>query len=191
MRAEILISARLLLETLGPQAITLKAVAVQAGVTHGNVTYHFGTVEALQQALITAIIQDLTTATTQAVDHLRRGEMSPRDVVDVVFDAFATGGAGRLTAWLVATGAGHHLAPLYGIIATLVAELAVGEAGRKAGGRESIGLMMALIVVPALGDALIGQGLADSLELEADAVRQGAAAGLEHLRNKRQRFPAE
>lgn len=185
MRAQAIQAARELLRAEGPQAITLKAVAIQAGVTHGNVTYHFGTVDALHTALIATIIDDLRIATTAAVAHLRRGEISARDVVDVVFDAFTVSGAGRLAAWLAATGAGHRLEPLYAIVADLVGELAEGDSGRRAGGADAIGLMMATIIIPALGNSLIGPDLEKSLGLERDAVRQFTADGLAELRGKR------
>lgn len=149
MRAQVIRAARALLQADGPQAITLKAVAAEAGVTHGNVTYHFGTVAVLHTALITAIIEDITlaTATAAAVAHLRQGEMSVRDVVDVVFDAFAVGGAGQ-----------------------------------RAGGADAIGLMMAAIVVPALGESLIGAGMEAGLGLEQGAVRQFITDGQARLR---------
>ena len=185
MRAQVIQAARALLRAEGPQAITLKAVAAEAGVTHGNVTYHFGTVAALHTALIATIIEDITSATAAAVAHLRQGEMSVRDVVDVVFDAFSAGGAGRLVAWLAATGAGHRLAPLYAIIADLVGGLAEDDAGRRAGGADAIGLMMAAIVVPALGESLIGAGLEAGLGLEQGAVRRFVTDGQARLRETR------
>ncbi|MBE0529958.1 MAG: TetR/AcrR family transcriptional regulator [Rhodospirillales bacterium] len=185
MRAHVIQAARELLQAEGPQAITLKAVAVRAGVTHGNVTYHFGTVDALHSALITSVIEDITSATTAAVAHLRQGEMSTRDVVDVVFEAFDVGGAGRLAAWLAATGADDRLAPLYAIIADLVGELAKGDAGRQAGGTSAIGLMMATVVFSALGESLIGTGLEAALGLERGSARQFTADGLTKLRESR------
>lgn len=179
--------ARELLRLEGPQAVTLTAVAARAGVTHGNVTYHFGTADALQTALIAAIITDLITATSIAVAHLRRGEMSAADVVDVIFDAFALDGAGRLAGWLAATGASHRLAPFYTMITDLVASLSEGEAGRQAGGEAAIGPMMATILVPALGEALIGGMLETTLGLEPGTIRRHTADGLARQRDQRDR----
>jgi len=184
MRAQAIEAARHLLRDSGPQAITLKAVAVRAGVAHGNVTYHFGTVDALHVALFATITEDLARAASIAGALLRRGEMSAREVVDVVFDAFAADGAGRLVAWLVATGAGHRLAPLYATVADLVGGLAEGDAGLRAGGAEAIGPMVSTVVVPALGDALIGGGLQAALGHEPNAVRQVTTDALENLRRK-------
>jgi len=189
MRDLILQEARQLAASEGPQAVTLKAVATRSGVTHGNVTYHFGTIDALHTALITAIFDDLTAATAGAVAHLRRGEMNTRDVVDVVFDAFAVAGAGRLVVWLAATGADHRLTPFYAGIAELVGALAQSEAGRHAGGADGIGLMVATLVMSALSDSLIGADLVSALGLERDAVRQFAAEALATLRERRAASP--
>lgn len=186
MRALVILAARDLLQTKGPQTITLKAVAIRAGVTHGNVTYHFGTVGALHEALIAEMIEDLRSATAAAVLLLRQGEMSPRNVVDVVFDAFSAKGSGQLVAWLAATGAQCHLLPLYAVIADLVGDLAEGDLGLRAGGTDAIGLMMASIMVPALGESLIGNGLKAALGLKADALRVVAADGLDKLRQETQ-----
>ena len=183
MRRLILQEARDLVIAKGPQAVTLKAVAERVGVTHGNVTHHFGTVATLHTALISAILEDLTLATAAAVAHLRQGEMDTGDVVNVVFGAFATGGAGRLVVWLAATGAGHRLAPFYAIIADLVGCLAGSEAGQRVGGSDSIGLMMAMLVTPALGDSLIGADLEKALGLQRHAVRQITAKSLTTLRS--------
>jgi AcrR family transcriptional regulator len=185
MRAEVIQAARDVLRTEGPHAITLKAVAVRAGVTHGNVTYHFGTVAALHSALISAIIEDLTLATGAAVVRLRANEISPREVVDVVFDALAAGGAGRLIAWLVATGAAHRLTPFFAMMAELVGGLAEGDAGERAGGLNAIGLMIAAVVVPALGGSLIGADIEAALGLRPGSVKQGVADGMTRLRETR------
>jgi AcrR family transcriptional regulator len=185
MRAEVIRAARDLLCTEGPHAITLKAVAVRAGVTHGNVTYHFGTVAALHSVLIATIIEDLTAATAAAVARLRAHEIGPRDVVDVVFDALVAGGAGRLIAWLVATGAGHRLTPFYAMMADLAGGLAEGDAGEKAGGLEVVGLMVAAVVVPALGGSLIGADIEAALGLREGSVKQVVADGMAGLRQGR------
>ncbi len=184
MRAEVLRAARDVLRGEGPQAITLQAVAARAGVSHGNVTYHFGTVAALHTALIAGIIEDLTTATAAAVSHLRAGETSPRGVVDVVFDALEADGAGRLIAWLVAIGASHRLAPFFAMIAEFAGEISKGEAGERAGGVGALGLIVAAVVVPALGGALIGGDMEVALDLRHGSVRALVADGMARLRHK-------
>ncbi|MEY4721468.1 MAG: hypothetical protein RIQ46_1193, partial [Pseudomonadota bacterium] len=44
-------AARALLIELGPQAVTLKAVAARIGRTHANLLHHFGSASGLQKAL--------------------------------------------------------------------------------------------------------------------------------------------
>jgi AcrR family transcriptional regulator len=183
MRAELIQAARTVLRDDGPQAITLQAVAARVGVSHANVTYHFGTAAALHTALIAVIVEDLTAATAVAVAHLRAGETSPRSVVDVVFDALESDGAGRLIAWLVAIGDSHRLAPFYAMIAEFVGELSHGDAGERAGGVEAIGLIMAAIVIPALGGALIGADMETVLGLQQGSVRGLVADGMARLRH--------
>ena len=45
-------AARALLVEVGPQAVTLKAVAGRIGRTHANLLHHFGSADGLQKALI-------------------------------------------------------------------------------------------------------------------------------------------
>ena len=47
-------AARALLIELGPQAVTLKAVAARIGRTHANLLHHFGSAAGLQKALAEA-----------------------------------------------------------------------------------------------------------------------------------------
>ena len=50
-RTAALDAARDILITEGPQAVTLKAVAMRVGRTHANVLHHFGSALCLQKAL--------------------------------------------------------------------------------------------------------------------------------------------
>jgi hypothetical protein len=52
IRAQVINPARDLLQPEGPQAITPQAAARRVCVAHGNVTCHFGTLAALQTALM-------------------------------------------------------------------------------------------------------------------------------------------
>ena len=106
-------------------------------------------------------------------------------MVDVVFAAMAADGAGRLVAWLVATGAGHRLAPFYATIAELAGGLAEGDAGQQAGGIDAVGLMVAAVMVPALGGALIGADIEAALGLREGSVKQVVADGMAALRENR------
>ncbi|MGB7405139.1 MAG: helix-turn-helix domain-containing protein, partial [Pacificimonas sp.] len=47
VRADAIAAARKLLIAEGPEAVTLKAVAKALGMTHGNITHHFGSIGGL------------------------------------------------------------------------------------------------------------------------------------------------
>ena len=69
--------ARRLLLQHGPSAITLQAVAGQLGMTHGNVTHHFGSANGLQGALAEAMIRDLVDAVQAALAVVETGGLAP------------------------------------------------------------------------------------------------------------------
>src|SRR4051812_35575686 len=100
-RAEVLAAARRILLELGPEALTLKAVAADVGVTHANLLHHFGSAGGLRTELMTMMLRDLAEVMREAVARLRAGECTMDEVVSLTFDAFGEGGAGRLAAWMV------------------------------------------------------------------------------------------
>src|ERR1700754_5343221 len=84
-------AARELLVELGPQAVTLKAVAARIGRTHANLLHHFGSAAGLQKALIERMAEFISARIGEAAKRARAGDRNPREVVDMTFDAFASG----------------------------------------------------------------------------------------------------
>lgn len=162
--------ARGLLLERGPTAITLQAVARELGMTHGNVTHHFGSANGLQGALAEAMIRDLVDAVQAALARLRAGETDVRQVIDLVFDAFDAGGAGQLIAWLVSSGHRERLVPLCRTVAELAATLEHPALDQRAEARR-VAMIISAAIVPALGAALLGRELAEALHLGGDAFR--------------------
>src|SRR5688572_29028037 len=80
----------------GPQAVTLKAVAARIGRTHANLLHHFGSAAELQKALAAHLAATVCETIGQAVLATRAGIGSPREVVDLTFDAFDREGGGAL-----------------------------------------------------------------------------------------------
>lgn len=181
VREEALSIARRLLIEQGPGSITLKAVAGELGMTHANLLHHFGSAAGLQSALIGDMARDLTSAVERAVAALRSGEASPRDIIDIVFDAFDKGGAGRLFAWLALSGDTQHLEPIYRAIKQLIAVLETHTLGDPATTRQRVALLTLAVLLPALGNALVGAELADMLDLQSDASRRLTADQLATL----------
>ncbi len=170
-----LAAARDLLIEAGPQAVTLKAVASRIGRTHANLLHHFGSASGLQKSLAQYLTDQVCGSIAEAVLKSRTGEGSVRDIVDLTFDAFDKQGAGALSSWMLLTGNEDALDPIVDAIHALVDE--VGEGGHE--DREMHEDTLTLVLM-ALGDALIGERLAGSLDLPRHSARDLAERHLEH-----------
>jgi AcrR family transcriptional regulator len=170
VRQDALHCARRLLLDHGPTAITLKAVAEELGMTHGNVTHHFGSANGLQGALAEAMIRDLVEAVQAALTRMRAGETQLGQVVDIVFDAFDRGGAGQLIAWLASSGHRERLVPLYRTVAGLADALdQLPDEGKAA--HRPVGPTVAAVLASALGAALLGDELTEALGVRPGLLR--------------------
>ena len=171
-RSAALEAARDLLLAEGPQAVTLKAVAARIGRTHANLLHHFGSAAGLQGALARSIADSVTISIAEEVESARAGRSDPRAIVDRVFDSFDREGAGPLAAWMILTGNRDALDPILETIRDLVAQLTVGHEEHHVA-ETTLGL-----VLSALGNALLGEAIADSLGLPRDSARKLASEKL-------------
>ncbi|WP_126176438.1 TetR family transcriptional regulator [Tsuneonella rigui] len=172
-RTAALVAARLLLIETGPQSVTLKAVAGRIGRTHANLLHHFGSASGLQKALAQHLAETVCDTIKDAVRASRAGLGSPREVVDLTFDAFDKEGAGALASWMLASGNEDALDPIIETIHELVDEIAPDEAGHEDNPRRLHEDTLTLVLL-ALGDALMGRALARSLGLPETAARDRA-----------------
>ena len=170
-------AARVLLIDAGPQAVTLKAVAARIGRTHANLLRHFGSAAGLQRELAAHLAQTVCTTIAEAVRASRAGLGSPREVVDLAFDAFAKEGAGALASWMILTGNEDALTPIVETIHALVDEIADEESSHR--GTMAVHEDTLALVLMAMGDALIGKALSRSLGLSETAARDRAQTMLE------------
>lgn len=166
-------AARALLIETGPQSVTLKAVSARVGRTHANLLHHFGSASGLQKALAQHLAETVCGTIKVAIRATRAGEGSPREVVDLAFDAFDKEGAGGLASWMLLTGNEDALDPIIETIHELVDELAPDEADGHSGVMAMHENTLTLVLL-ALGDALIGKALARSLSLPDSAARDRA-----------------
>ena len=167
-------AARELLVELGPQALTLKAVAAKIGRTHANLLHHFGSAAGLQKALIERMAGFITTTIRDTIIRQRKADApDPREVVDLAFDAFDTGGAGALASWMILSGNEDALDPILKAIHDLVDELREDHRDDLPIEDETLQL-----VIMALGDALFGAPLTRVLGLPRERARELAYAGL-------------
>jgi AcrR family transcriptional regulator len=160
-------AARALLIELGPQAVTLKAVASRIGRTHANLLHHFGSAAGLQKELARHLAVTICASIEDAVIASRTGSGSPREVVDLTFDAFDKEGGGALATWMLMNGNEDALDPLLEAIHDLVEDLDEFGSGQMRGVTHALCLM-------ALGDALMGGPLTQSLELPRTSARDTA-----------------
>jgi AcrR family transcriptional regulator len=163
-------AARDLLIDGGPDAMTLKAVGERLGMSHANLIHHFGSAAGLQTAVMNAMLDDLTRALAARVDQVRSGELAPRAFVDVVFDAFDSGGAGRLAAWIALSHDDSRFDPVRPTLRAMADALRTPDKPREV----SAGNFL-LVALLALGDSLIGKAIRGELGLSADATRDLAA----------------
>lgn len=171
-RSAALEAARDLLIEAGPQAVTLKAVAARMGRTHANLLHHFGSAAGLQKALAETMAERITREIGEAVLKVRAGQGSRRDVVDMTFDAFERGG-GALASWAILSGNDDALDPILQAIHRLMDELSDGTAHDDDMRRDTLDL-----VLSAMGDALLGEAMANALDLPRDTARELATARL-------------
>ena len=166
-RAAALDAARQILIESGPQAVTLKAVAARIDRTHANLLHHFGSAAGLHQALIESMAEFVTTTIRETVFRQRANEQNPREVVDLAFDAFDTGGAGALASWMILSGNEDALTPILQAIHDLVEELREEHSEDEAPIEDET----LHLVLMALGDALFGAPLARALGLPRNRAR--------------------
>lgn len=170
-RTAALEAARALLIEEGPQAVTLKAVAARIGRTHANVLHHFGTAAGLHRALAASMAERITARIGDAVLKARAGELDPRVIVDLTFDAFGKEGGGALASWAILTGDRAALDPIVEATHRLVDQLGPHE------GRPLHAITLSLVLT-ALGDALMGEAMAAALGLPRDSARTMAVERL-------------
>lgn len=169
-------AARDLLIEAGPQAVTLKAVAGRIDRTHANLLHHFGSAAGLQKALAAHLAVTITATIGEAVDAARRGEVEPRRIVDLTFDAFDRDGAGALASWMLASGNEDALDPIVDAIHRLVDKLAATARVPAIG--DSIRENTLMLVLLALGDSQMGGPMATALGLSREKAREIATRNL-------------
>jgi AcrR family transcriptional regulator len=167
-------AAREILIETGPAAVTLKAVAGRIDRTHANLLHHFGSAAGLQKALAAYLAETVCATIGEKMAASPPGERNVREIVDLAFDAFDSGGAGALATWMAATGNEDALDPIVETIHQLVDELHPHELAH--GAKRAMHEATYTLVLLALGDALMGERLAESLKVDRSTSRDRATA---------------
>ncbi len=157
-------ASHLLIEA-GPAAVTLKAVAARIGRTHANLLHHFGSAAGLQKALAGHLASQVCDSIAELVLENRGSPPDQQRLVDMVFEAFDEKGAGALATWMILSGNDDALDPIVDSIHDLVDEIG--------GGHEDLSMHedTLMLVLMAMGDALLGEPLAKALGLPRESAR--------------------
>lgn len=171
-RAEALAAARDLLLRGGAEAVTLKAVAGEMGVSHANLIHRFGSAAGLHSALMAEIVEELGEAIRAAAARWLAEGGSPEALVDPVFRAFDEGGAGRLAARIALSDDPRDLQPVRDALASLTASLAAlfPEAPDV---RRAVSQTVLLVTLAAFGEAVLGGPMREMLDLDDQDARAG------------------
>jgi AcrR family transcriptional regulator len=164
-RAAALSAARQLLIEMGPQAVTLKAVADKIGRTHANVLHHFGSAAELQKSLAEMMAKQVCASIATVVTRARHGEDDPGHIVEMCFDAFDAQGAGALVTWMILTGNRDAIKPILEAIHNLVDELSVSD------DHDFVARSTLNLVFLSLSQALMGPEMTQALDLPPNAAR--------------------
>ena len=159
-------AARQILIETGPAAVTLKAVAGRIDRTHANLLHHFGSAAGLQKALAAYLAETVCATIGEKMAASPPGERNVREIVDLAFDAFDSGGAGALATWMAATGNEDALDPIVDAIHKLIDGMAPDAHEKRLMHEDTLAL-----VLMALGDAQLGGAMAEALGLPRDTAR--------------------
>ncbi|ACL56187.1 helix-turn-helix domain-containing protein [Methylobacterium nodulans] len=181
-RRLVLEAARALLLEKGPQALTLQGVAAAVGMTHGNVTHHFGTSAALHAALVADMAEAMAREAETSVQRLRAGQIGPEAVVAQIFEALSRGGYGRLVAWLAASGEVATLEPFFIAVEHAVTLLRAAEPPGTDPHVRGTGPITFMLLSGALGATLLGPELVRATGLTEEAVARLFVTQMQSMR---------
>ena len=150
----------------GPDAITLGALAQALDCSHGNILYHFGSIAKYREDLAIYTSERICAIIRAFLASNRDGQRDVDAIVDLIFDVFRNEGAAHLAnPAMRPTGNRDTFGPIIHHIHDLVASLNDFDI-------ETSREITRALLAQALGDALLGDEIANSLLLpQADARR--------------------
>jgi TetR/AcrR family transcriptional regulator, repressor for neighboring sulfatase len=131
MRMQALVAARRLIVEKPGEMLTMRAVADAAGVTHPNLSHHFGSLAGLHAALAEELVREMLAGLRDLGLDVDSAD-DDTEIVDRVFDLFDKQGLGSVMGWLVRSGEGARLKPVNDLIAKFIDELAQGRSDAEA-----------------------------------------------------------
>lgn len=175
----ILEATQRLLAQHGPDAIGLKEVAREAGVSHALVSHYFGTYDALVEA---ALQQHMQTTRAEMLQRIVGAGMAggPAEWIDMCFEQLAHPLSGRLVAWAILSGRmdSEDFFPRRDqgmrFVADAIEARVQAQLGKDAPSRDDIEQTMLIVFSAALGYSVSRGVLWDSLSRKPTAERDRA-----------------
>ena len=167
-RANILAAAETLIVEQGPPTLRLADVAKAAGVANATVLHHFGSIDAVQQALMERMIADLVDAIMAIEIPVDAPAKARAEGLKTLFDALESRGAARLAAWLELTDETSRLTVVREAVRD-VAQKKIRQGGIPSELAEDMILMS---VTLALGTGLFGPSLGTLIGKPPERARE-------------------
>src|SRR5581483_2980313 len=172
-KALILASAEKVLAAKGPDAVGLKEVAAEAGVSHALVTHYFGTYEALVHAVLK---RRLELAGAEAQRIVAVAPPGPDTLLRFFFALLSDPLHVRLTTWAVLSARKVQLIGLpAGLLEPLLETISArreAEHGKKAASPEMVALDVTLALAAGYGFALGREQIAKAMGREPFTFEQ-------------------
>jgi len=170
-RGAILDAAERRLIDAGPAGIRLQEVAADVGVSHPTVLHHFGSREALVEAVVSRALESIYKLVIEVISETRAGgEGAMAQVLDRIFDALGKTGHARVFFWLALSDSGQ-MAPDTAMEAVASAAHQVREARRAALGSpppslEDTRFVVVLATLALTAQSVLGPHLLASVGLD-------------------------
>jgi AcrR family transcriptional regulator len=182
LRAEAMAAARKLIVEGSGEALTMRAVADEIGVTYPNLSHHFGSAAGLHLAVAEELVRELLDALEGVSLHVETPLKDPRRVVDITFDLYEKQGLGRLMGWLARSGVDGLTDRVKVMVDEHLARLEERFAGQGSQVREVIQQVALVVTLTAYAESSVGGLLGDALGLAAEQRRDIVAQALGALK---------
>ena len=173
-RNEILDAAEKRLQEVGPAGIRLQDIASDVGISHPAVLHHFGSREALIEAVITRAMAQLQEELIGAVGTQPVGEQAAIDMLERVFRVLSERGYGRIMAWMLLSGHPAAKQEQLGAVARVVHARRLEEhraRGTKPALEDTLFLML-MAALAMFGDAIAGPVMRQSAGVPERSARR-------------------
>lgn len=167
-RTAILDEAERQLVASGPAGIRLQEIAAELGISHPTVLHHFGSREALVQAVVERVMGSIHAAILESLERTEAAEDSIETLLHRVSAVISERGHARVLYWLALTGLGppDERGPFARVVeATQALRRRAREPGQRAPTVEDTRFTLALVTLALTSESVLGTKLFENLGL--------------------------